>query len=141
MATFSTYLDGSSTTNGNGSNAAGFPAVTVFEGVYDASKRALAAADVVELIKLPARSYVVKVFYHVITGDATQTLNIGDGTDPDGYVAAADVATAGNSGVGAGAYAAGKFYAAADTIDLEVPATKALDTLKVRVVALVAAIG
>ena len=65
----------------------------------------------------------------------------GDGTDPDGYVAVADVATAGNSGVGAGAYAAGKFYAAADTIDLEVPATKALDTLKVRVVALVAAIG
>lgn len=141
MATFSTYLDGSSTTNGNGSNAAGFPAVTVFEGVYDSSKRALAAADVVELIKIPARSYVVKVFYHVLNGDATQTLNVGDGTDPDGYVAAADVATAGNAGVGGGAYAAGKFYTAADTIDIEVPATKAFDTLKVRVVALVAAIG
>ena len=36
MATFSTYLDGSSTTNGNGANAAGFPAVTVFEGVLAA---------------------------------------------------------------------------------------------------------
>ena len=82
MATFSTYLDGSSTTNGNGSNAAGFPAVTVFEGVYDASKRALAAADVVELIKLPARSHVVKVFYHVITGDATT----------DGYLLAEAIA-------------------------------------------------
>lgn len=138
---FSTYLDGSSTLNGNGSNAAGFPAVTMFEGVYDASKRALAAADVVELIKLPARSYVVKVFYHVITGDATQTLNIGDGANVAGYVAAADVATAGTSGVGAGAFATGKFYATADTIDLEVPVGKALDTLKVRVVALVAAIG
>lgn len=139
MATFTTYLDG--TGFGAGSNAASFPAATVFEAVYDSSRRALAAADVVELIKIPARSYVAKVFYHVITGDASQTLNVGDGTDPDGYVAAADVATAGNAGVGAGAYASGKFYSAADTIDLEVPATKAFDTLKVRVVAHVVALG
>jgi len=77
------------------------------------------------------------VFYQVLTADATQTLNIGDGSDVDGFVAAADVATVGNTGMGAGAYSAGKFYTAADTIDLEVPTSKALDTLKIRVSATV----
>lgn len=141
MATFSTYSDGSSVLNKGGSNAAGYPAVTIFENTFDAGKRNLAAADVVQLINIPANSFVVKVMYKVLSGDATQTLNVGDGTDPDGYVAAADVATAGNSGVGAGAYASGKFYAAADTIDLEVPAAKAFDTLVVKVVAVVAVMG
>jgi hypothetical protein len=136
-----TYADGSSIANKGGSNAAGYPAVTIFENTFDASKRPLVATDVVELIKIPANSFVLKVMYKVITGDATQTLNIGDGSAVAGYVAAADVGTAGNSGVGAGSLATGKFYAAADTIDLEVPATKALDTLVVKVVAVVAVMG
>lgn len=141
MANFTTYANGDVIARGSGSNAAGYPAVTMFEGVYDASRRNLAAGDTVELINLPARSFVHKVFYQVLTGDATQTLNVGDATDPDGYVAAADVATAGNTGVGAGTYASGKYYTAAAPITLEVPATKALDTLKVRVVALVGVVG
>lgn len=131
MATYTTYNDGKTIAASSGGNYAGSPVVTVLTGVYDASKRALAAADVAEVINVPAGTYVMKVFYRVVTGDATQTLNVGDGADPDGYVAAADVATAGNSGVGAGALATGKYYATADTIDIEVPATKALDTLKV----------
>lgn len=134
MATFTTYLDGKGTAAGSGGNYAGSPVQTMLVGVFDAAKRSLAAADVVELINIPAGTYVTKVFYRVLTGDATQTMNVGDGADPDGYVAAADVATAGNAGVGAGALATGKFYAAADTIDIEVPATKAYDTLKVEVI-------
>jgi hypothetical protein len=67
---------------------------------------------------------------------------VGDGGDPDGFVAAADVGTAGNMANGGGAYivAAGKFYSSADTLDIEVPATKAFDTLKVRISALCVAI-
>ena len=132
MATYTTYSVGGETIAAvSGSNYAGSPVVTVLTGVFDASKRALAAADIAEVVVIPAGTYVMKVFYRVLTADATQTLNVGDGADPDGYVAAADVGTANNSGVGAGALATGKYYASADTIDIEVPATKALDTLKV----------
>lgn len=137
MATYTTYPDGRSITASSGYNAAGAPAVTVITGEFDASLRTLAAADVVTLLDIPARTFVHKVFYQVLTADATQTLNIGDGSDVDGFVAVADVATVGNTGMGAGAYSAGKFYTAADTIDLEVPTGKALDTLKIRVSATV----
>lgn len=141
MATFTTYSDGTNIAASSGSGAASYPAQSTIQGVFDASKRALAAADVVTVLNLPAGTYVHKVFYKVLAGDATQTMNVGDGADPDGYVAAADVATTGNSGVGAGALATGKFYAAADTIDIEVPALKAFDTLKVKLVAVVTMIG
>lgn len=142
MANYTTYANGDLIARGSGSNAAGLPAVTAFEGTFDASRRNLAAADTVELIVLPAGSFVHKVCIQVITADATQTLNVGDSADPDGYVAAADVGTAGTRAIGAGAFAAaGKFYATGGTITLEVPATKALDTLKVRVVAFVEAMG
>lgn len=141
MANYTTYANGDLISRGSGSNAAGLPAVTMFEGVFDASRRNLAAGDTVDLIPLPAGSFVQKVFIQVLTGDASQTLNVGDSTDRDGYVAAANVGTAGTRVMGAGAYASGKFYAAADNITLEVPTTMALDTLKVRVVAFVAAIG
>lgn len=141
MATYTTYKDGKNIAAASGSNAAGTPATTVIVGDFDAALRNLAAADVAEVLNIPANTFVHKVFYDVVTGDATQTLNVGDGADPDGYVAAADVATAGNSGVGAGALASGKFYAAADTIDIEVPATKAFDTLKVKIMAVVTMFG
>ena len=133
MATFDSV-------NGGG-NAAGTPAADVLQAVFDAATLNLAAADVVELIAVPAGTWVEKVHYEVLTADATQTLNIGDGANVAGYVAAADVGTAANSGIGAGAFASGKYYAAADTIDLEVPATKALDTLKIRVTASVVKFG
>lgn len=141
MATFTTYSDGSTVAGLSGSNAAGYPANSVIMGEYDATKRNLAAADVATVLNIPANTYVHKVFYKVTGADATQTLNVGDGADVDGYVAAADVGTLGNSGVGAGAFATGKFYAAADTIDIEVPATKAFDTLKVKLVAMVTFVG
>lgn len=141
MATFSTYANGKSTIVG-GSNAAGYPANTVLVGEYDASKRApLAAADVVQLIDIPAGTLVHAVVYEVVTADATQTFNIGDGTDVDGYVAAASAALGSGKGAGALIVAGGTYYAAADTIDLEVPATKALDTLKVKVSVIATIVG
>lgn len=138
MATFNTYANGTSTVN-SAVAAASFPAVTTLEQTFDATKRSLAAADVVEMISVPAGTHVHAVYWEVLSVDAAQTFDVGDGTDVDGFVAAASAATA-TKGLGAG-IAVGKFYAAADTIDLHVPATMALDTLKVRVVAMVTLMG
>lgn len=138
MATFNTYANGTSTVSTAKANA-GFPAVTTLEQTFDATKRTLAAADVVELISVPAGTHVHAVYFEVLEADAAQTFDVGDGTDVDGFVAAADAATLGY-GLGAGVNV-GKLYTAADTIDLNVPATMALDTLKVRVVAMVTMLG
>lgn len=153
MTTYDKYANGRRVAASGGAIDVGAPAVTVISNVVDISQRAaLAAADVLEVLDIPANCLVMHVGYKVLTADATQTINIGDGADPDGYVAAADVGTAGNVGCStlaltegtpnvATGYSEGKFYAAADTIDIEVPATKALDTLKVRVTAVVALLG
>ena len=133
MATYNTYDKGDTTIVG-GSNAAGYPGVTALTGEFDSSRRNLAAADVVEIINIPAGTIVDSVVYEVLVGEAAQTLNVGDGAAVGGYVAAATVATTGASGKGGGA-SLGKYYAAADTIDIEVPATKAFTVLKVRVTA------
>ena len=141
MTTFTTYANGTSTVN-TAVAAASFPAVTTLEQTFDATKRVLAATDVVELISIPAGTHVLNVYVEVLEGEATaaQTLNVGDGVDPDGYVAAATVATTGARVLGAGAIV-GKLYSAADTIDIAVPATMAYASLKVRVVAMVTMLG
>lgn len=139
-------------TAGNVGNAAGYPAHDMIEATYDATENVGAAADVFQMIAVPAGTFVHRVFYEVLAADATQTMNVGDGSDVDGFIAAADVGTAGNKGVTTFAltegapntvtgYSGGKFYSAADTIDIEVPATKAYDTLKVRIVAEVSYMG
>lgn len=140
MATFTDYADGRTIANSGGTGAAGFPAVTTMQNVFDASRRNLAAGDVVEVLAVPAGCYVHKVFVEVLDGEAGQTINVGDGADPDGYVAAGDASTAGYL-VGGGALASGKLYTEADTIDIEVPATMAYTSLRVRVVAMVTALG
>lgn len=141
MATYQTYVGGNVVANGSGGNYAGAPMVTVLEAVFDASRRNLAALDVVEALNVPAGTFVKNVFVEVIAGDAGQQVNVGDGADPNGYVAAQTVATAGTVAKGAGALAVGKLYTADDTIDIEVPATFALDTLKLRIVAEVVLLG
>lgn len=152
MTTYTTYTDGATVTASGGSNAAGFPAVTVIENIFDAGRRNLAAADVVEVLSIPAKTKVLDLFYEVLTADATQTINVGDGDDADGFFAAADIGTAGNKAALSLAlttgtpntvtgYSGGKFYSAADTIDITVPSGKALDTLKIRFCAVVAQFG
>jgi hypothetical protein len=139
MATYTTYTDNSVIASSSGGNYAGTPMQTVLTGVFDASKRNLAAADVAEVVNIPAGTHVQQVFVEVlVVDDATHVFNVGDGTDPNGYVtgAAADaLATVQGGGayVDATAAGVGKFYAAADTIDIEAATGDPLDTLKVRI--------
>lgn len=66
---------------------------------------------------------VISASYRVLIASAASsavTMTLGDGDDPDGYIAAFDPETA-TSASGAGAYFAtsgGKLYTAADTIDV-----------------------
>lgn len=84
---------------------------------------ALAAADVFELINIPAGAFVLSVTHKVVTPEgATCTYHLGDGVDPDGFVASANgnAATFASSfnGTTTPAFGVGKFYAEADTLDL-----------------------
>lgn len=83
---------------------------------------ALTAGDVLEVIRVPANTLVTHVALNVTTAEGgTLTIDVGDGTDPDGYIDGVDAnATAAyiNDAGGAAALAHGKFYTAADTIDV-----------------------
>lgn len=83
---------------------------------------ALTAGDVLEVIRVPANTLVTHVALNVTTAEGgTLTIDVGDGSDPDGYIDGVDAnATAAyiNDAGGAAALAHGKFYTAADTIDV-----------------------
>jgi len=101
----------------------------VFDGAKAAAFKgsAIATADVFELLTIPAGSFVLSVTHQVTTAEGgTCTFDIGDGTDDNGYVVAAtngngnSTATNSNSfnGTTTPAFGVGKYYSAADTIDL-----------------------
>lgn len=90
--------------------------------------------DIVQLIEVPANTLVLAVFSKVVTLSTITDFDIGDGDDVDGYIDGASMAVAGVdacSWVGAttvgtpnalpvgAAFCLGKFYTAADTIDLK----------------------
>ena len=82
---------------------------------------ALAAGDVLEVIKVPANTLVTHVALNVTTAEGgTLTVDVGDGDNPDGYLDGVNAnATAAYLTVaGTDAFEAGKFYTAADTIDI-----------------------
>ena len=141
------YLDGSPVVRSGGSNAAGFPKVTVFENVFDATRRPLDGDDTVDVLTIPAGTYVLKVFVHVEVADVedAHTFNVGDAADRDGWVAAAPLAVA--RIMGAGDYAAdtgalvGKFYATATPLSIEATTAEAMTTARVRVIAFGVSIG
>lgn len=91
---------------------------------------ALAAQGVYALVNVAANTFVLDVFSNVdIAFTASVTLDIGDGTDADGWLATAKVApqaavTSGlvkrTSKATAEAFAGGKLYTTADTIDVTV---------------------
>lgn len=100
-----------------------------------ASATALANGDIIEAIPLPAKSLVMAVGLDVTTAEGgTLTIDVGDGTDPDGYLdgvngnTVASYQSGNNLTVTAGtpnavvgtpyAYALGKYYSAADTLDV-----------------------
>jgi len=108
---------------------------------------ALASGDVYEILELPAKTLVLRVGYDVTTAEgATATVHVGDGSDADGFLASVNLNSVG-SGVSALAltegapntitgYSGGKYYSAADTIDLTLN-NASIDLAVVRVWALV----
>lgn len=115
-----------------------------------AGATALGAGDVLAVISLPAKTYVLRAGIDVTTAEGgTLTLDLGDGTDPDGFLDGVDgnavasyastlalTEAAPNTVTG---YSNGKYYSAADTIDLVM--VNATDTAVMRVWALVAYVG
>jgi hypothetical protein len=104
MANFTTYANGDVIAKSGGSNAAGLPAVTVFKNNYDVSRGTVTNLDVcTEFLLIPAGSTVLGVQVRVDTLEAAVTIDVGDVTDPNGYVAAQSIAVAGRF-AGGGAY-------------------------------------
>lgn len=144
MATYTTYTNGESIAAYSGGTYAGSPSRTVITGVFDAARRNLVAADVVQAVTIPAGTWVEAVILEIVTAEATatQTISVGDSASTSGWVSAvSSSAAAGTKYLGAGALAIatgtsqtnGKYYTAASTIDLLVPATMVATTLKVKV--------
>jgi hypothetical protein len=112
-----------------------------------AGAAALASGDVIEAMPLPAKSFVLAVGYDVTTAEgASATFDLGDGSDADGYLndislnsvasgamALALAEAAPNTVAG---YSNGKYYAAADTIDVTLNSAS-VDAATVRIWALV----
>ena len=130
MATVSTFLTGQALSTGAQIGGLSHHA----ENVLDFSATNVSNADVVQALKIPAGALVKSVWCECLTAEgATATANIGDATDPDGWDATINLNSAAGVILGDGAYAGGKRYASADTLDV-VP-TADLDTAKMRIVA------
>ena len=105
---------------------------TCRRNVLDFSIQNTAAADTVKAIAVPAGTLVKTAYVRVITADATQTMDIGDGTTADAFGADVSVATAGDV---VGGTIVETYFSSAGYITLTVPATMAWDTLKCEVIA------
>lgn len=107
-----------------------------------AGQAALAADDVLELIKVKAGQYVQLVIAQVITPEGeTATFDIGDGATVDGFIDGANGNSAGyyvseKTEAYAMSESGGKFYTADDTIDMKL-LTAAYNVAKIRVAAVV----
>lgn len=136
-----TYTDSHGFNRGSASYPAkGYERMSFFEVLIDlpdivaarseAGATALAANDVLQVIPLPAGSFVLEVGVDVTTAEGEAgTLDVGDGSDADGYhdgidfnavahytTALALTEAAPNTVTG---YSNGKFYSSADTIDVK----------------------
>lgn len=108
----------------------------VMSAKVDLSAYTLVAADIYQLLAIPANTLVRNVKVKMVTPAVGTTLtgNFGDGAGADSWDAAVDLkGTAGTwttSLVGTDAYAAaaaqGKFYSADDTIDLTLATVTAI---------------
>ena len=124
-----------------------FAAITAARAAAGAT--ALGAGDVLEVLRIPAKTQVLAVGLDVTTVEGgTLTIDVGDGADPDGYLDGVNANTvAGYSSTqvtlveGAPntlspALGFGKYYAAADTIDVKT--VNAADTAVMKLWAIVA---
>ena len=91
------------------------------------------STDILKVLNIPAKTFVQNVIVEVVTQSAATglTATVGDGADADGWDTAVDLEAAAGTATYAGfvltegtpntvtdAYAGGKVYTAADTIDL-----------------------
>lgn len=116
----------------------------VMDATFTATSQALAQNDVAQLIDIPANTLVERVYWEVTTVEgAARNFKIGDGADDDGFITTTS-ANSLTSGVSAlnlteGApntitgYSAGKYYSAADTLDLTAVTAGGLTTCVVKV--------
>jgi hypothetical protein len=91
--------------------------LSVLERKVTCSTVPMAANDVYQLFDIPPNTLVFAVSWEVeTTNNVTATFDIGDDTNPDGFInsASANAVTSGCSVLSS----AGKFYSATDTIDL-----------------------
>ena len=154
-----TYTDSYGFNKGTaGFRADGLTKVTRMEVVLDFAKiaaartaagaTALASGDVLEVIPVPAKALVMRVGYDVTTAEgATATFDLGDASDTDGYLNDADLNAVGSGAMAltlasgtpntVAGYSNGKYYSAADTIDVLLN-NSSIDTAVVRIWALVA---
>jgi hypothetical protein len=132
MATVTTFVDGQQTRKKLGGD------VVSVENKLDFSVTNADASDTIQALKIPAGALVKNVWVTVLTaeGGAT-TATVGDGDGADSWDASTNLNAAANTVTaglpGTDAYAtAGKYYAAADTIDLVLSAN-ALDAAIINV--------
>lgn len=112
---------------------------SVMENFVDFSVTGCAASDTVRIFYIPARTLVLGVSWEVITTEGgAATAKIGDGDDDDGYITASgsidlnsDSTHSATAEATSPGYADGRYYTAADYIDL-IP-NAALDTAQVLV--------
>lgn len=114
------------------------------ERLFDATAQNLAQNDVAQLIHIPAKTLVLRVFWAVETVEGgARNFSLGDGGDTDGFVVSttANTLASGVSGLvlteGAPntitGYSNGKYYSAADTLDLLAVTSGGLTGAKIRV--------
>ena len=109
----------------------------IVEVVLDFSSTSLTTADSVEVFEMKANTLVLMAGLEVLTLASTGSpvLDLGDDADDDIYASA----VAGHTALASGTTSVGKFYTAADTIDL-IANTATFDG-KVRVFAVIAELG
>lgn len=90
------------------------------EAVLDFTTVPCVSGDVVQALQIPAGAFVSNVGIKVLTAEAN-TVQVGDGSDADGWDANVNTGSTGVT-IGDGQYITdgGKYYAAADTIDLTI---------------------
>ena len=109
----------------------------IVEVVLDFSTTSLTTSDSVEVFEMKANTLVLMAGLEVLTLASTGSpvLDLGDDADDDIYASA----VAGHTALASGTTSVGKFYTAADTIDL-IANTATFDG-KVRVFAVIAELG
>ena len=97
MTAYTTTATGMPTSTG-GSNAAGFPAYTIIEATFDATKRNLAQNDTADIAVIPKGTVIHTVHWEVLTVEgAARNFSLGNEDSATAYLAttSANSATSG----------------------------------------------